>query len=401
MATLEGMARDLGSSHHPVTDWSDERRKEALRSTRLGHNWIHFGGLRRSLVRIGFALVAVMILCSQYWAHDVGPERERLATTQPQIHHIYDATDPANRDTAVVDLVGLGNLNASRTARSLPALSGIGQVWAVQYDNDGIDTAVISRIITTYAQSLGIDQIVLIGHSMGGIIALEVATHIVENTDVRLRAVILDCTPMNLHAVRAHSRSAGEDLLRWMGWLPGARESRGLRLFVETAARKNRFVLTDDEAHPVLDPGAFVTTVRGVLRQKIFNPNSASNGLIQSQFRTIVASGATDDLAAIDDAADDRPFPAIVFMRPDFGTDDPVVDVDYSQELLFEETGGPKGRLFVVRMTSTGHANPMQQPEAYNAAIHNEVAPYLQQLEIEESGTAAAGAAIQASAPPG
>lgn len=400
MATLESMAGDLHTSAHPVDDWSDERRKDTLRSTRLGHNWIHFGGLRRSMVRIGFVVLAVMILCSQYWAHDVAPERERLATTQPQIHHIFDAADPADSDTAVVDLVGLGNLDASRTARSLPALSGIGQVWAVQYDNAGIDTAVISRIVTTYALSLGIDEIVLIGHSMGGIIALEVATHIVDETDVQLRAVILDCTPINLHAVRAQSRDAGEDLLRWMGWLPGARESRGLRLVVEMAARKDRFLVTDDEAHPVFDPGAFITTARGVLRQKIFNPNSASNGLIQSQFRAIVASGATDDLAAIDDAADKRPFPAIVFMRPDFGTDDPVVDVNYSQELLFAETGGPHGRLLVVRMPSTGHANPMQQPEAYNAAIIDQVIPYFRQLEIEASGTAAAGAAVRASDQP-
>jgi len=390
------MTPGLGGSHHPVTDWSDERRKEALRSTRLGHKWIGLSAVRRVALWCGYVVLAVMILCSQYWAHDVAPERHRLAQTQPQVHFIYDAADPANQDTAVVDMVGLGNLDASATARSLPALADLGQVWAVQYDNEGLDTAVISRIVTSYAQSMGIYKVVLVGHSMGGIIAIEVGEHIVHDTDVTLVALILDCTPVNLHAVRPGSRDAGEDLLRWMGWLPGARESRGLRLAVETAARKDQYLLTDSEPHPLLDPLALGATIRNVLRTKIFNTDAASNGLIQSQFLAIAASGAADDLAAIDKEAGDRPLPAIVFLRPDFGTDDPVVDVDYSQKVLFDVTGGPSGRLFVVRMPSSGHANPKQEPQAYNAAITDEVVPHLRRLEEEANSTAAAGAAIRA-----
>lgn len=382
------MAHDLHLSPCPVTDWDDDRRKERLRPART--RW------ERAFLRLGTGLLTLVIVCSQYWMYDVAPERQRLAQTRPQLHHIYDAQNPADQSTAVVDLVGLGNLDASRTARSLPAFTRIGQVWAVQYDNSGLDTAVISRIITEGAHGAGVDRIVLAGHSMGGIIALEVAEHIADDTDLDLRAVVLDCTPVNLHAVRAQSRDAGEDMLRWMGWLPGARESRSLRLLVETVARKDRYLFPAFDNNPVIDTGELYRTVRDVLRKKILSDDTASNGLIQSQFQAIVASGAQDDLRALTSGSDEDK-PAFVFLRPAFGDDDTVVDVDYSQSVLFERIGGPDSRLLVVRMQGTGHANPMQEPEPYNSAIDLEVVPFLNRLDQRDGDSDAADAAADRS----
>ncbi|OZG29681.1 alpha/beta hydrolase [Williamsia sp. 1138] len=380
------MAYDLRPAPRTVTDWDDDRRKERLRETRSG------GGRtpRRSVVQLGVALLAVVIVCTQYWVYDVAPERARLASTHPQVHHIYDAQDPLDQDTAVVDLVGLGNLDASATAMALPSFTRIGQVWAVQYDNSGLDTAVISRIIAQHALREGVDRIVLAGHSMGGIIALEVAEHIAEDTDLELKAVILDCTPINLHAVRAQSRDAGEDMLRWMGWLPGARESRSLRLLVETVARKDRYLFPSSGHNRFVDLGELTHVVDEVMHKKILSKNTASNGLIESQFRAIVASGAQDDLETLTSGDNS---PAFVFLRPTFGDADPVVDVDYSQRALFEHTGGPDGRLLVVRMPGTGHANPGQQPVLYNRAIEDAIDPFLTELELRDGDSAVADAA--------
>lgn len=380
------MAYDLHISPCPVTDWDDDRRKERLRPAQT--RW------QRWFLRLGAAVLAVVIVCAQYWVYDVAPERLRLAQTKPQVHHVYDAQNPADQTTAVVDLVGLGNLDAGNTARSLPALTRIGQVWAVQYDNSGLDTAVVSRIITETAHRAGVDRIVVAGHSMGGIIALEVAKHIFADTDLELRAVILDCTPINLHAVRSQSRNAGEDMLRWMGWLPGARESRSLRLLVETVARKDRYLFPSYGSNPLLDTEELYRTVRDVLRNKILSDDTASNGLIHSQFQAIVASGAQNDLKALTSRPPNKkPKPAFVFLRPAFGADDTVVDVDYSQRALFRHTGGPSGRLLVVRMAGTGHANPMQQPEAYNAAIEQKVVPFLGRIDQRDGDSDAANGA--------
>ena len=358
-------------------DWDDSRRRRRLRDTRTGHHWVRFGRLRRVLARTAVAALPLVALFTQYWAWDVAPVRERLALTQPQIHPVFDAASREDRDTAVVDLVGLGNLDATETARSLPALSGLGQVWAVEYDNSGLDTAVVSHMIHERAAWSGIENIVLVGHSMGGIIALEVAQHLYQDTPLQVTGVILDCTPLDLHAVRADARDAGEDLLRWIGWLPGARESRSMRLLVEIAARKDRFVVPSDRWYRRIDSEELRRATVEVLHDKIFSTDAASNGLIESQFRAIVASGAVDNLNALADERNDKIRPAVVFLRPRNPMADNVVDVEYSHRILIDRSGGTDGTLLVSKLDRTGHANPNQAPESYNAAITDRVVPFV------------------------
>lgn len=348
---------------------------------------------------MGWTLLTVAIVCAHYYHYDVQPERARLALTDPVLHHVFAAGNPEDNRTAVVDLAGLGNVDATDTARALPSLAQLGQVWAVQYDNAGLDTAVISRLITKRAHRAAVSRIVVVGHSMGGIIALEVADHIYQDTELELQAVILDCTPINMHAVRAQSRNAGEDMLRWMGWLPGARESRALRLLVETVARKDRFITPSAEGLPLVDLPNLYGVVNEVVREKLLSDTAASNGLIQSQFIAIVASGAHNNLEALTSRSTSKQLPAFVLLRPDMGTDDPIVNVDYTQRALFDQTGGPRGRLLVVRMAPTGHANPMQQPQAYNAAIATTVSPFLSRLDRRDNANSASRAAHLGSAP--
>ncbi|MCD2117846.1 MULTISPECIES: alpha/beta fold hydrolase [Rhodococcus] len=358
-------------------DWDDGRRRRRLRDTRAGHHWVRFGRLRRALARTAVAALPLVALFTQYWAWDVAPVRERLALTQPQLHPIHDAATREDRDTAVVDLVGLGNLDATETATALPALSELGQVWAVEYDNSGLDTAVVSRLIRERAAWSGIENIVLTGHSMGGIIALEVAQHLYQDTDLEVTGVILDCTPLDLHAVRADARDAGEDLLRWIGWLPGARESRSMRMLVEVVARMDRFVLPSDRWYRRIDTEELHDVAVEVLHDKIFSTDAASNGLIESQFRAIVASGAIDNLRALADERDDKIRPAIAFLRPRNAVNDNVVDVEYSHRILIDQSGGVDGTLLVSKLDRTGHANPIQAPAEYNTAITNRVVPFV------------------------
>ncbi len=365
-------------------EWDDGRRRERLASTRPGHDWVVLGGVRRAGLYLAFALIPLLVLAGLYWKWDVEPEQRRLAQTQPRIDQIYDASDPADSTTAVVDLVGLGNVDAAPTARTLTSFTEIGRVWSVTFDNRGIDTEVISKLVAQHARTADVRNIVLVGHSMGGVVALEVAEHIYRDTDLVLSGVVLDCTPVDLHAVRGQARDAGEDLLRWIGWLPGARESRILRTVVEMAARKDRFVDMQSGWLPRIDFGEAKEAFEQVMEDKILNPTAASNGFIESQFRTIVASGALDNLDALSGTVPDKPRPAMVFMRPAWAGADNVVDVDYSQRVLFERVGGTDGTLTVVRMHGTGHANPRQAPDTYNSSIDSSVLPVLEKAVAHE-----------------
>ncbi|MGW6334651.1 alpha/beta fold hydrolase [Nocardia rhamnosiphila] len=375
---------------HPstVADWSDERRRARVRETRPGHGWKTLRRTRLALFRVAALLMIVGVAFAQYWEHDVEPERVRLALTEPALLPIAAPVDPGKRDTAVVDLVGLGNLNASDTAAALPALREMGAVWAIRYDNRGIDTEVIADLIVRAATMAGVRNIVLTGHSMGGVIALEVAEHIHIGSDRRLVGVLLDCTPLDLDAVRPESRGLGEDLVRWMGWLPGARESRGLRTAVETYARRESFL--DHSGVPGIRFADFREAVGQVLHDKIFNADAASNGLIEAQFLAIVAGGATDDLRAVSEPAHGKPRPAIVFIRPHDGTRDRVVDVARTQQVLIDKVGGVNGNLLVVKPRGTGHANPRQRPAEYNKVIAQQVLPFVERYQARISSVAGA-----------
>ncbi|NEW29812.1 alpha/beta fold hydrolase [Nocardia cyriacigeorgica] len=376
---------------HPstVTDWDDARRRARLAETRLGHNWTTLRRTRLVLSRVGALVLIVLIGMVQYWVHDVAPERARLAGTEPSLLPISAPADPGDWDTAVVDMVGLGGLNASDTAEALPALATMGVVWAIRYDNRGIDTKVIADLIIRAAVMSGIRNIVLTGHSMGGVIALEVGQHIHTGSELRLVAVLLDCTPLDLDAVRPDKRGRGQDMVRWMGWLPGARESRTLRLTVETYARRERFV--DREGVPGIRVAELGDVVAEVLRDKIFNPDAASNGLIESQFLAIVAGGSADNLRALSEPADGKPRPAIVFIRPHDAHRDDVVDVERTHQVLIDEVGGVDGALLVVLPHGTGHANPRQRPHEYNTVLAQQVQPFVERFEQQSADRVDAG----------
>ncbi|MFG3619759.1 alpha/beta fold hydrolase [Nocardia sp. NPDC047654] len=375
-------------ARHPstVSDWDDARRRARLRDTSLGHGWKTLRRTKVTLLRVAALLLAGLVVFAQYWKYDVAPEQARLARTEPAILPVAPPVDSQNWDTVVVDLVGLGGLDASDTAASLPALRRMGMVWAIRYDNQGIDTKVIADLIVRAAELSGLRNVVLVGHSMGGVIALEVAEHIHRDSDRRLAGVILDCTPMDLNAVRPESRGRGEDMLRWMGWLPGARESRSLRLAVETYARRDRFLDRGDGPFG-LEFGKLGEVLAEVMRDKIVSRDAASNGLIESQFTAIVAGGATDNLRTLAQPVADKPRPAIVFIRPRDASSDRVVDVEYSHRALIEQSGGVDGTLLVVLARNTGHANPMQRPREYNTVIEQQILPFLQRYQQQVRST--------------
>ncbi|QLY34451.1 alpha/beta hydrolase [Nocardia huaxiensis] len=371
-----------------MSEYDDRRRVARLRETRAGHGWVRGRRTRLLLLRGSVIPLVLLVLFAVYLGADVAPERERLARTEPAVVPVAGPSDARAGDTAVFDLVGLGVLDATDTARALPSLARLGSVWAVRYDNSGIDTKVIADLIVKVTEAAKAPNVVLAGHSMGGVIALEIAEHLHVESTRRVVGVILDCTPVDLHAVRAESRDQGEELLRWTGWVPGARESRLLRLAAETYARHERFV---GGPHGVRWD-RFRQALKEVLRDKILNTDAASNGLIEAQFKAIVAGGAVDDLRTLAKPVNGKPRPAIVFIRPREATQDPIVDVEYSHRALIERVGGVDGTLLVVTTRHTRHANPIQEPREYNTVIEQQIVPFIRLVQRDSAApTATAG----------
>ncbi len=79
--------------------------------------------------------------------------------------------------------------------------------------------------------------------------------------------------------------------------------------------------------------------------------------------------------------------PAIVFVRPRHALNDQVVDVEYTQQALVEHSGGVDGTLLVAKIDHTGHANPIQAPEAYDNAITDRVEPFIDLRPGENLGS--------------
>lgn len=358
-------------------------RKERLRGNRRLNN---LQPVNRFLAKAAIVAGAALVPLGMYAKYDVGPERERLSQTHPEIIDIYQANDPSNSDTAVVDMVGLGNLSALETATTLSTYADIGNVWAVQYDNQGIDVDVITHAIAEKVEHDGIKSLVLSGHSMGGDVALQIAERIYTQTDIDLNAVILDCTPPDIYSVKPNEREKGMKMIKYYSIVHavGGEASRTLRFTAEMVARKQRYMKDGDAILARIDAEAFGEAAKEVYEDKILKKDVASTELIGEQFGQILWGNALHSLDAITDSIEGKEKPAIVYMRPKDPNSDTVVDVSRSQNLVASETDFSDLNLLIVKMDNTGHANPNQSPKEYNTAIHDKIIPFLDRKELEK-----------------
>lgn len=338
---------------------------------------------RRMLAKSAVTLCCALVPFGLYAKYDIVPERARLSHTQPEVVPIYSATHEDDATRAVVDMVGLGNLSAEETATTLSSYAELGAVKAVRYDNQGIESTVIAQKIEEELIASDVQSVILSGHSMGGDVALQVAVYLYEKTAINVEAIILDCTPLTLDTVRQNEREKGELMRSWLRYIPGGDVSRSIRFAVEMGARAERY-LTMDESGLDFDGGLFVDSAKEVYREKIVNKDAASNGLIESQFNVISSSEALNNIKRLHSPIEGKTPPAFIYMRPAFGFDDSVVDVDGSQRRLYEAVRQEGGDLTVIRMDDTGHANPNQRPDQYNAAIRQKAVPSITQRRVSE-----------------
>src|SRR5664279_3363510 len=158
----------------PHYEFADRDKPLTTREIKDAERW----GTKTKAMILGTVVLGIIAA----YGVDVMHGKEALAQTSASVTEDYEATDPQNRDTAIVDLAGLGGLNAANLTEALqPAYAEHADGWAVRYYNEGIDAQDIADKLIEKAKNQGVTKIGLVGHSMGGLVALEVAKRIYES----------------------------------------------------------------------------------------------------------------------------------------------------------------------------------------------------------------------------
>ena len=415
-----------GMTRHPTTvsDHSELNRKARFHETSLGREWNTFGRTRRVLAKSAIYGSMAMLPFGVYLKYDVLPEYERLANTHPEVIDIYQAADPSDTMTDIYGIMGLGNISAEETMTTLHAYADVGDVHAIKLDNQGIDIHVISDVImqnleeeeahakashteqgasdalSARSSDDDIQKIGLVGGSMGGDIVPQVGIDLQDRYDMDIQFVVLDCSPLNLESVHPEHRDKGLQLMKYMpaAHIIGADVARSVRFPVEMIARKERYMNGVIPLPGTINTSALRAAAAEVYTDKILK-DVANGRFINVQFGQINSDEALESLVSLSEPSEDGQLPAIIYMRPNDPLRDTVVDVSLSQKLVTSTTSVENANLLIVKMDDTGHANPNQSPDQYNAAIHDKIIPFLERQESRTRTETLAYLAIEQAGP--
>lgn len=360
----------------PPAEYDDAARKRNMAEA-LGRNIDGWPKARRILgtTALGAALSAT-IVTAQYSA-DVLATKEYLKEAKPVIEVVSQPNSPTDGHRMIMGIGGFGTTDARNAMEALP-YETIGLETSLAYDQRGIDTTAIKDSLKEFALEHDIDEIVLSGHSMGGIITLEIASLLYEDDDApSVSDIILDCTPPNLSAVHDDKIDAGDKMNELTKPIPGHRSSTYLKAIGEMASRNSRY-LDDDEGGqliPSLDVLAFGREAQAVKREKML-PEDGTVGLALDQYREIVADGAEDSFRRMSPIKYSKRSPRIHFLRPLDAASDTTVLIERAQELFIEY--GLKYHIPVRIHTldaGTWHASPGQTPQQYHALVSKDILP--------------------------
>jgi pimeloyl-ACP methyl ester carboxylesterase len=321
-------------------------------------------GVRRLLCKLAVAGLLIVDVSTVTYDVDIAIADAQLAGAEASIVDVYDSASAEHNDTMVAVMAGLGNRNSFATARALETYNQMGSVASIDYDNKGIDPKVIADLIINKAKAEGKTSLVLDGHSMGGLVATAVAAYIYDgDSGLKVKAVILDCTPVNYDAVQDGQRTTADTMLNAASHLKKITRSHIARFIVEMAARRSNYFST---ATMEIDPRAMLSSIEQVVRDKFLSPDAASGMLIGSQLGMIVDANIADNLRTLGSTETGRTPPIIFFEQPSDVFNDPVVKDNYSRKFLQDLTT-KYGERFSTLYTDGGHANPIQAPDTYNA----------------------------------
>lgn len=128
---------------------------------------------------------------------------------------------------------------------------------------------------------------------------------------------------------------------------------------------------------PYVNIRDFERELESVKRTKL-SYDAGSIGLVEDQYRQIVADGAEQSFKRLSKSVSNKRIPKVYFLRPRDASADHVVRVDQAAKIFLELGEKYHIPVFIDELADgTGHANPGQAPKQYNELLTSIVLPQI------------------------
>lgn len=222
-------------------------------------------------------------------------------------------------------------------------LPNLGQIAYLEYSDNGIDMDELERVVLDFIEKNNVENLTLYGHSMGGMVAIELAARIKDKVNINL--VVLDCTPTGECDLRGDGKAGT--------WLLGKTGMVGLSLGPIMRTVMESTSAWKSGHHDPLQVGLKALN-------KSFSSKTSSNKLIQSQANLIDTFNPAKYRGVF------SPEMPIFLVRPDDYRRDPTVN----DRTSFPNWGNGLGHVIIdVPVADSGHADPGQCRVQYEAAL--------------------------------
>ncbi|HSW91193.1 MAG TPA: alpha/beta hydrolase [Candidatus Saccharimonadales bacterium] len=243
---------------------------------------------------------------------------------------------------------GVSNSRAKQIGMKIEeALPDLEKVAVINYADKGIDIDKIVETTEEYLEANDIHTIDIYGHSMGGMIGMEVAAELKEKDNIAVRSIILDCTPANKRNVRGSDRG-GTTLLKQTDEL-------GLHFGPVTRVGMQATRILTKNPKAIFNSDTFPKALRQA-------SNSASNGVMQDQAGIV-------DTFNVADYKDTFPASSTDIIQIHPYNNDADHTIDDSQAYNDWQTGlvRPISR---IALRGSGHASILSDTALYSKALH-------------------------------
>jgi hypothetical protein len=290
-------------------------------------------------------------------------EEIRLSETEPMLKHV--STTPNHLAAETIVIGGFGIKSSEPNALALPELNTTGGVEALVQDNQGIGPEIIADMIIRQATADGLLEIGLWGDSNGGLIAAKVA-RVIQQSDsqLRVRFIVLDCTPTSINALREDKRNT-VDLL----------ESASSIFPDITSHPLVGYLYAQDRLDKKYNGESSVAV--GQVFNEMYSKDSPSSTLLAAEALLVVHTSLAQDLKDISDVKDKAP-PLIISIRPTSNTGDKTVDSSVADTELNTMLAGTNLTHVRITLPDIVHGDPTANAKQYQDALTSIVLPALE-----------------------
>lgn len=281
-------------------------------------------------LKIGAMALALASVQTAYWS-DVQANRAEQAAAEVSINIVSESLDAANSDKATIFIDGFNTYDADYLAETVgPAVQQVadGELWSLSYNNAILSRAKIYQTVLDMAEQRGIESVTVAGYSMGGIVAIELASDIVAESTTEVNSVVMMHTPDGSDGLRTNQKRELGFAQSLADWFPGAADSTWVRFAGELYFYKNNFLRGEFKdgdvaynADVVLgNVERFGRTFSSIF-DKMNDPKRTSMQLLSEQVFKINQFDMLDELKRISQQRDEKQVPALLYVAMDDDND--------------------------------------------------------------------------------